>query len=345
MHAVQSLDRINQAPISTIRVDGSAAFQLLLFARQDAVRDAAAKALHAFAQIPADLLRAHDCDFMSLPLAERVAAQMVASVFDQSGCPRTLTGWRPHRDYSRTPPCPAMDSRTRVFQLTAGMRPRWEGGRRLGVPSYHYMDTFVLPCEPEDLFAPSRLRLCCAGSIDLGDEREIRLRFGLRRALSRGVTDWNVPVLVDANGRVQCELPLLPRTPLLTDIRLDGSTLLRLASGGCVGSIIVFRREPRASRRNRCGRFVGSIELGDLDERKPLFVGFMGESTPCLDAGERLQLPAVEMPVLGGATIDCLDAIARRVGVLHGGFLRGSFRYHPLGSPSARTTTSAAEVA
>ncbi|MFN9126491.1 MAG: hypothetical protein ACK5WD_11760 [bacterium] len=118
----------------------------------------------------------------------------------------------------------------------------------------------------------------------------------------------------------------MPGNPLLASLEMDAALLMRLVTGRLAGHTIAFRR---ASRTYLDGTMEASIELGDLDRKPPLLVGFRGSFESTLDIERRLGIREVEVPLLDGATIHCLDAIARRTGVRFGDSLRGSFLYHP----------------
>jgi|GEM_PF-3521951 hypothetical protein len=310
----------------SIRLRASAALQLLLFAMNQRVREAAADALEPYARVGNDDMRCHDCEFGSLPCAERIAARIVASMYDQSVARKGLFGAVPHKNFELTPPCPAGDATHRVYRLVGGLVRGWEDGRRRGNWFYRIQDTFVLPSRPEQLFQWPLQSIQRLGQWSLEEGAPVRMRFQRSRELGRALTSWDVPRLFDPEGRLECTLSALPGNPLLASLQIDSSLLMRLVTGRLAGHTIAFRR---ASRTYLDGTMEASIELGDLDRKPPLLVGFRGSFESTLDIERRLGIREVEVPLLDGATIHCLDAIARRTGVRFGDSLRGSFLYHP----------------
>jgi hypothetical protein len=155
----------------------------------------------------------------------------------------------------------------------------------------------------------------------------VQVRFMRSRELGRAMTGWEVPRLLNAEGRVECTLPSIPRNPLLASLEIDSALLMPLVAGRLAGYTIAFRCE---SSNLQGATIEASIELDELDRRPPLLVGFKGWLNPVLDIEDRLGIREVDAPILGGATIESLDLIARRAGVRFGEALRGSFAYHPL---------------
>jgi hypothetical protein len=311
----------------SIRLRGSAVLQLLLFAADPAVREAAARALERCVRVGDGEMRCHDCDFAGLPFADRIAARIVASMYDESSKRRGLFGVLPHKNFDLTPPCPVGDTSGRVYRLVGGRVRAWRDGGRNGGFFYRVQDTFVLPSRPEQfLWRPLR-SMQRRGTWFLKEGSPIQVRFMRSRELGRAVTGWEVPRLLNPEGRVECALPSMPRNPLLASLEIDTALLMRLVTGRLAGHTIAFRCE---SRRMRGATIEASIELGELDGRPPLLVGFKGWLKPSLDIESRLGIHEANVPLLGGATIECLDLIARRAGVRFGESLRGSFAYHPL---------------
>lgn len=322
-----------------IQLRGSAAFQLLLFAAVTGVRDAAARALEPCIRIDEDEMKCHDRDFASLPFAERIAARIVASMYAESLARKGLFGAVPHRNFELMPPCPTGDPTRRVFRLVGGPNRSWVNGARTGKRHYRIQDTFVLPSNPEQLLMAHVRSIQRRGAWSLDGGGPAHVRFQRSRELGRATSGWEVPRLVGPDGRVECLLPMMSRNPLRASIEIDSGFLLRLAAGQLEGCVISFRRECAHGAR----AIEASIEIGDLDGRPPLLFGCSGTFASTLDIEARLGVGQVDLPAIGGATVDCLDSIARCVGVRHGDSLRGSFAYHPLASAqlraSARTAT------
>jgi hypothetical protein len=310
----------------SIRLRGSAAFQLLLLSTNQRVRDAAARALEPRARVGDSEMKCHDSDFGSLPFAERVAARIVASLYDESVARASLFGSVPHTTFELTPPCPAGDATNRVYRLIGGSVRRWQDGGRHGGWFYRLQATFVLPSRPEQLFRWPLQSIQRLGEWSLDERSSVRMRFKRSRDLGRARTNWDAPRLFDPEGRLECTLANMPGNPLLASIDVDPSLLMRLVTGRLAGYTIAFRR---ASRTYLDGTIEASIELGDLDRKPPLLVGFRGSFQPTLDIDACLGHREVEVPLLDGATLHCLDAIARRTGVRFGDSLRGSFLHHP----------------
>lgn len=325
-----------------IQLRGSAAFQLLLFAADTDVREAAARALEPCIRVDEAEMKCHDREFASLPFAERIAARIVASMYAESEARKGLFGAVPHRNFELMPPCPTGDPSSRVFRLVGGPNRHWLNGARTGGRYYRIQDTFVLPSRPEHLLNKPFRSIQRRGAWQLEGGGPARLRFQRSRELGRATASWDVPRLVGPDGRVECPLPMLSRNPLRALIEIDSGILLRLAAGRLEGHVIAFRKE--AYRGNA---IEASVEIGDLDGRPPLLFGCSGSLASSLDIEARLGIRTAELPVLGGATVDCLDSIARRAGVRHGDSLRGSFAYHPLASAQQRAAarTATKEVA
>lgn len=317
----------NQCVEPSIRLRASAALQLLLFATDQRVREAAARALEPLIRVGDDEIKCHDCDFASLPFLERIAVQIVASMFDESIAQEGLFGAVPHKNFELMPPCPAGDSAFRVYRLLGGRVRKWVNGGRRGEWSYRIQDTFVLPSRPEQLFQSPLRSIQRLGEWSLDERTAPCVRFQRSRELSRALTNWDAPRLFDPEGRLERTLSTMPGNPLLASLEMDAALLMRLVTGRLAGHTIVFRR---ASRTYLDGTIEASIELGELDSKPPLLVGFRGSLELTLDIERRLGVCEVELPIADGAIFDCLDAIARRTGVRFGDSLRGSFLYHPL---------------
>jgi hypothetical protein len=326
---VRAVDRDNPSNPCvepSIRLRESAAFQLLLFATNQRVRDAAARALEPRARVGDSEMKCHDSDFGSLPFAERIAARLLASLYDESAARASLFGAVPHTTFELTPPCPAGDATNRVYRLIGGSVRRWQDGGRHGRWFYRLPATFVLPSRPEQLFRWPLQSIQRLGEWSLDERSPVRMRFQRSRELGRARTNWDAPRLFDPEGRLECTLSNMPGNPLLASLDVDPSLLMRLVTGRLAGYTIAFRR---ASRTYIDGTIEASIELGELDRKPPLLVGFRGSFQSTLDIDSPLVSREVEVPLVEGATLDCLDAIARRTGVRFGDSLRGSFLYHP----------------
>ena len=310
-----------------LSLNGSAVLQLLLFAGDGLVRDAAARTLEQFIRVDEADMLCHDRPFSALPYAKRVSAMVVASMYDNSVEGRGLYGKVPHIQFEWEAPAPALDLSSCIFRHKGGRRNAWRNGGRTGPRRYFLRDTFVLPRLPEDIVPGVRRCLQLGARWQLESRSDSIVDLGPRTKVSRAKRGWQVPTLVGPDGTVICELPSLTRSPFAKAHSIDAAMLLRLAASAPPGSIIAFKRCGNGRQRLD---FVASLEFGELQAETPVLVGFAGTFHTNLDIEGRLGVRSLDFPVLGGRTVDCLDAIARRVGVWHGCSLRGSFMHHPL---------------
>lgn len=336
-----------------VQLNASAAFQLLVGASNDSVRDAAAEALWPRELINLSDLDCNEAPFESLPYHERALALLVASMIDADPSRATrlrvvpLYEFLAPRNHSQSP------GHRRIFRMRGGSdgpsvrRPigatrRWSTTAAFAVPSSA---------------CATAMQICSWGSREREPYSEqYRWRVDARAATlglssrlsSRALATHMRPMLVSASGEEMSSIHYRPEE-LLANRRLDidSAMILRISAGALAGSVISFYNQLPIVRGRRPRDATFSLEIGaSLDE--PLIASlFKGNFEPryCLDG----ILPNMRVPVrlLKGATIDELHQIARDVGVWHGSRLRGSFAYHPLASAAiaARSGAVVTEVA
>lgn len=323
----------------TIELNPSAALQLLVLAESEAVRNAAALALEPSITANRLLLECSAGALDALPRWERTAALLVASLIERYSQGAHALGVV----------APGSSSRARVFRYDfAGAR----SVDRTGLERIsRSRATFALPSRQKDMFA----RLA-SSTVQTLDPRAMPGKgWNIDRAaawlqlpdrLPTKATVWSKPRLVTPGGRLHAVLDCDGATVVKRRILpLDPSLLLRLESGSLRGHLLTIVHRDSSVRADRAQDVVLSIELGGSMEDPPVVSLQRGELAPRFDPGLLDKVRTVTLPQLGGQTLKELDRIARRSGVWHGSFLRGSFAYHPLRAAVAAPHAFAREVA
>lgn len=317
----------------TIRLDASAAFQLLVAADSADVREAAAEALFPRALAELSQLDCNDVPFESLPYEERALALLVATVIEAN--PRQATRLRVQPLYRFLAPGPETGS-ARVFRMRRNAPDQRVVTQLRGSRRWQTSAAFVLPQTATDTV----LQIC--------DWGEVEQRFYRRaykwvvgsegatlnihsRVKGRALRSWQSPVLLSHEGEPICALDhAVERLFEGSAIKLDSSMILRLCAGGLAGSVISFSNQLPIVRGHRPRDATLSIELGPSIDSSAVGAFFKGNLDPRYGLEGLLPSARVQVGLAGGRTLEQLDEIAKRVGVWHGGRIRGSFEYHPL---------------
>ena len=307
-----------------IELNASAAFQLLLLAQREEVRDAAAVALAPLVRADATKLRCRG-DFRALPRWEQTAALLVASLIERDP---------DHANRYGVAPPDAAES-TWKFRHSFALR----GGRRIDAQGLERFSraraAFALPTNPAQMFIrlantavhePARDSCISGWSVD-----DDGFRLYMPRMLHTKAQSWTKLQLYSPEGRLLMSPPSRRRLhPDENCFEMDPGLLLRLASGALRGHVLTLVHRARYPRRDRAQDVVISVEIGKSPDVDPVFSMQRGELSPRYDLGLLSDVRTVVLPLLGGATVGELDSIARRGGVWHGSHLRGSFTHHPL---------------
>ena len=323
----------------TIALRPAAVFQLLLFASSEQVRDAAARLLEPAISVPAEQLRLIVGDFSAIPRSQQVAARLVASAIarDRSSAVRFLAldpRWgslRTRDGLVFVHETPMHDPLTRridgVFENFSWFRV-----------------AFTLPATVEETALALRN---ARDHADAGSGRRVALwdledgvfRIGLPDPSCpfKGTKHWRPIRLYSPAGVLvkQARHAGKWRSPF-GGFELDTNMLLRLEAGCLRGHVVECMSEDPYPRSDRARHCVISVECGASTSDPPAAVTLVGDLEPRYPIDELVRERNLAMPLLGGATIESLDCIARRVGVWHGDSVRGSFAYHPLRSSAQR---------
>lgn len=328
-----------QSDHRSIALNPNAVFQLLLFSDLDLIRDAAARALEPFVTANPLLLQCNTGSLDGLPRWERIAALLVASIIERRPLPRRVLD------------CVAAKSRscTRMFRYEFGSETMVDSSGLQRVE--HARATFVLPSRQWSMFA--RLASSIRETLDPDrlpgkgwnvDQSAVWLR--LPDNLTTRVTSWSKVNVVTPSGQLhgafECDGARLIKQRMLP---IDSSLLLRLESGALRGYLLTLVHQDRRVRDDRARDVVLSVELGGSIQDPPVFSLHRGELEPCIDLRVLTDVALLAFPLFGGATLRELDSLARQAGVWHGGFLRGSFAYHPLRTRPAASSAREREVA
>lgn len=317
----------------TIALTPSALFQLLLFGRTDDVRDSAAELLEPAARVPASQMQLLGADLSAVPRWEQVAARLAATAILRfpTSVERFL-GLHPaqaarlaatervfvHETPARDPSTLRMQG---IFETYAS--------RRVAFRLPATLDQTV-----EDLREPS-------GDMSAHHRRGIARwivregSFGVELSNPRddfkGTRHWSPMRIYSPEGVLVKEM-CAPRGSFwpLQQFEIDAGMLLRLEAGGLAGHVIEHSFEQPHSRSDRARHCVVSVECGASLAEPPVAITLVGDLLPRYPMDAIVGKPTLPMPLLGGRTIDSLDAIARRVGVRHGSHVRASFDRHPL---------------
>jgi hypothetical protein len=317
----------------TIRLNASAAFQLLVAAESQAVREAAAEALWPRDLAALSQLDCNDVPFESLPYAERALALLVAAVIEAN--PRQATRLRVQPLYRFLTPGWETGS-TRVFRMRRNAPDQRVVTLLGGARAWRATSAFVLP-----QFAEDTVRQLCGWGTE--EQRHYRRSYpwvvgaeGARldipsRVKGRARRSWETPVLISHAGERLCTLDQWVNKLFTTSaIELDSSLILRLCAGGLAGSVISFSNQLPIVRGRRPRDATLSIEIGPSIESIAVGAFFKGDLDPRYDLTGVLPSARVRVGLVGGQTIDALHDIAQHVGVWHGERIRGSFLHHPL---------------
>ena len=323
----------------TIEVNASAAFQLLVLAESEAVRNAAALALEPSITANRLLLECSAGALDALPRWERTVALLVASLIER----------HPRGAHALGVVTPGSSSRARVFRYEFAGEKEVDGA---GLEQISWMRaTYALPRRREEMFA----RLARSSTQTLDPRTMPGKGWNIDHAaawlqlpdkLPTHATRWSKPNLVTPSGRLQCVVDCDGASVIKRRmLPLDPSLLLRIESGALRGHLLTLVHRNRTVRADRAQDVVLSIELGGSVEDPPVVSLHRGELAPRFDPALLGRTSAIALPQLGGQTLNELDRIARRSGVWHGSFLRGSFAYHPLRAAVAAPHAPAREVA
>lgn len=307
-----------------IELNPSAAFQLLVFADSEPVRDAAALALQPLITANPLLVECNTGAFDGLPRWEQTAALLIASLIERDPLEAQALGVA----------APGLSLKTRVFRYAFAAAREVND---LGLEQVSWTRaTFALPRRQAAVF--TRLAQRSTQTLDPNkvpgkgwnvDQAAVWLQ--LPDKLPTRATRWSKPSLVSPTGRlhgvVECDGASVIEQRMLP---LDSSLLLRLESGALRGFQFTLVHRNRIVRADRAQDVVLSIEIGASIDDPPVVSLHRGELAPRFDPGLLDHVGTIALPLLGGATLAELDRIARRTGVWHGSFLRGSFAYHPL---------------
>jgi len=316
----------SSASPSSIELNTSAAFQLLLLAKREQVRDAAATALAPLVRANPRMLRCRG-GVRALPRWERTAALLVASLIERDPGNALRYGVllpgaaKPGRDFRYS------------FAPVDGRRVDEFGLERLS----HVRATFALPAAASQMFvrlANSVVRRPGHGTLAFGwDVGPAGVRICMPKLLKTQARSSTKLQLYTPEGRLLMSLPSCRPMHLYERwFEFDPGFLLRLASGVLRGHVLTLVHRARYARRDRAQDVVMSMEIGQSLDEHPVFSMQRGELSPRYDLGLLSDARTVELPLLAGATIGELDTIAQHGGVWHGSHLRGSFTYHPLRS-------------
>ena len=319
----------------SITLDSSAAFQLLVCASSQDVREAAAEAL--WPRQYADQCEL-DCSherFAELPFDRRVLALICASVIARQ--PSSAQKLRVVPLYQFLAPLRSgVDyGNSHVFRIQSGDVARTVTMPGGSLQKLERNAAFVLPGSARDTV----IQRCSWGRVEREpyrdayrwclDDSSVYLNLSNRaRRRTRGGPQG--PVIISASGEQLHELALpLQRIFEGERLSLGTSMLLRLAAGGLSGAVISFDNQLPIVRGRRPRDATLSIEIGPDLESPLVGTCFKGDLSPrydlcCIGLGGRVRVPLRE-----GRTIAELDVIARNVGVWHGTRIRGSFQYHP----------------
>ncbi|MCE2881370.1 MAG: hypothetical protein LW636_03275 [Planctomycetaceae bacterium] len=322
----------------TITLNTSAAFQLVVAARDRAVRDAAAEALWPRAHADASELDCNDADFKRLPFHERVLALLVASCIDAHPDRAKRLQAVPRYRFLASEGGVAEHQGGRVFCMRGGRR-----GASVTMPSgerrtWRNHAAFVLPHLAQEtvrqLVVPDDRRELpyIAGIGWIVDEKSVTL--ALDSCIRRRTWHCDIwPTLVTASGDVlRRDMRVVSRLIGDKAISIDSSLAMRLAAGTLSGAVLSFYNQLPMGGGRRPRDATLSLEIGPSLQSPIIMTQLRGDLRPRYELDRIVLGKRVEVPTLAGRTVDQLDTIAREVGVWHGPRVRGSFEHHPLGT-------------
>lgn len=312
-----------------------AALQLLLLGLDERVREAAADALEHLIAADPTRLRCIDADLRSVPRWERTAALLVATMAERD--PASVGAWGVQQDHeAASPPDDFVPHR---FQYTTAPISR-STARVDGVEevTFHRITFEAALSREADLtrYARRSWRILKSGDGDSRgqwqiDRRGASLSVGIPYKAFRGTSGWKDLRLLSPEGRLIAEYkPIESQVGRTHGFTLDLGFLFRSESGALKGCVLERRYEAVQSRPGRSRRAVLTVELGEsLDTSTTVALAY-GDVCPDISINRLGGEAQIFVPLLGGATLASLDAIARNMGVWHGDSLRGSFAHHPL---------------
>lgn len=329
------------SPRDSITLNASAAFQLLVAAESEAVREAAAEALWPRRYADQCDLDCSHRPFATLPFPTRVLALLVASVIARNPRSSAKLGVVPLYRFLAPPVDRWNTEGSPVFRVQDGRAPRTVCDPCGQPRTLARNAAFVLP----DSALATVIQRCDWGQVERQPyQDEYRWRVSgsgasidlSGRMCSRIFAAGDSPRLLDASGAPLSEhAPSLLRIFSGATISLDSALLIRLAAGGLSGAVIAFDNQLPIVRGRRPRDATISLEIGPSLDAPIVASSFKGDLSPRYDLSGIVPSQRIPVATLGGRTIDELDAIARSVGVWHGSRIRGSFHHHPLRTPAA----------
>jgi hypothetical protein len=321
-----------------ITLNAPAVFQLLLFGPQDEVRASAAHALEPLINADRQRIECVGADFDALPRWEQVVGLLVA----------TMTARFPEQTSScdvdlDRPPCGPQRTQTRecppprIFRYTTDPELRRAPYRR-GVEEIvsrrvtYAIDTSrtaALESYAERSWLDLAANMPSGGVRWSVDDGAFGISFAIPYKIFRGRRGWQRVRLLSPDGKVVAESKREGKCPL-KGWELDPALLLRLQAGALQGYVLERWYAAQRPHWDRHSRGVVTVELGASIEDPPIVMMAYGHVTQQTTIDRLAGNRRFPFPLLGGATLESLDAIARRIGVWHGESLRGSFTHHPL---------------
>jgi hypothetical protein len=341
---MQTMNLANQpsdAPAAdgTITLSRKAVFQLLLFGLTERVRTEAARALDRIVKADPRRLECSNARVDALPCWERTAALLVAAMVERDT--RALQAWgtpcKHATDFARKPPRYRSPAPC-IFRYTTDSvrRTPWEtpsvedvAYRRIAFRLDPHLDIDQSRWTGRSwrTLSDARQPSCAQWLVR---EDGFRLSFSIHYGMFRGTDGWKSVRIRSPEGSVVGEFtPTDSGRSALHGWSLDPALVLRIESGALCGHVMERWFETPYARASRSRRCLVTVEIGASLADPPIAMLAFGEVT----SGFAIDGPAgplqFEFPLLGGATLASLDAIARRMGVYHGESLRGSFTHHP----------------
>jgi hypothetical protein len=321
-----------------ITLNAPAVFQLLLFGPQDEVRASAAHALEPLIAADRQRIQCVGANFDALPRWEQVMGLLVATMIERfpeqtPSCGVDLD--RPSSSPQR--PQPSERLPPRIFRYTTDPELR-RAPYRTGVEEIvsrrvtYAIDTSrtaTLASYAERSWLDLAANMPSGGASWSVDDGAFGISFAIPYKIFRARSGWQRVRLLSPDGKVVAESKREGKCPL-KGWDLDPALLLRLAAGALQGYVLERWHEAQRPRWDRHSRCVVTAELGASIEDPPIVMMAYGHVAQQTTIDRLACNRRISFPLLGGATLESLDAIARRIGVWHGDSLRGSFTHHPL---------------